>query len=259
MEATTTMPASTRLLAATAVGYCGHWNGRADRHVEHVHAVSQRHLHGGHHDVGEGGPYAAKHLVRAERHPWSDALDVAVCADDAGDVGTVAVAVHRVIVGNGRIVGRIAGVERITDEVPTVRYAIALATTQVRVVVVDPGVHHRDLDLGAGEAELALREVGTGHRQRRHEFRTGTERHLGDTDLHHREHGHDARQLSQLGDLCRSGRHGQAVEQRLEVESLLVLDALGERDAAEQGSFVSLGGGRSTFHARRGGELHEPR
>ncbi len=142
---------------------------RADAHVEHLHAIRVRALHRRQHDVGGRGTIAAEHAIGAEHDVRGHARHGAVCADDAADVRAVAIAVIRIRVRNRGLVE----IEGVADEVPAgddagsrehgaVR-AIDAVAAEVGVIVVDAGVHHRDLDAGAGVTERVLRDAGAGH------------------------------------------------------------------------------------------------
>ena len=147
--------------------------GRADAHVDYLHAVGERALHRGDHDVRLGGAVAAEDPVGAEGHTGRDAGDarrvVGLRADDAGDVRAVAGAVHRVVVGSGHR-GRRRRVVGIANEVVAVRDAAVgsdlVASAEVRVLIVESGVDDADPYARAGIAELRLRHVGAGHGER---------------------------------------------------------------------------------------------
>ena len=149
---TTTMPLSTSLEDARATGFPGQPAKFSDEaHVDHVGAVAVRPLQPGEDHVGRPVVAAADDAIGAERDVRRHALDGAVGADDAGDVRAVAVAVVRVRVRVQVRLPREAALVRVVavaHEVVTRRDPAAgpEAATEIRMLVVDPGVDHRDMD-----------------------------------------------------------------------------------------------------------------
>ena len=126
------------------------------------------------------------------------------------------------------------------------------------MVVVDPGVDHRDVDAATGVAEPALRDVGAGHRDRERELGLERARRLVERGRLHRVDGRDAVEVADLRDRLVARRDRDAVEERAVGEALPVGDArvlgLGLEAAA-------LGGQRRPARAVRGRralQLDEP-
>ena len=126
------------------------------------------HFHGGDHDVGEGGSLAAKDAVGAKGDLGGNADHRAVGTDDTRHMGTVTLAIIGVVIGgrNGivRRRGRVS-VEIVAYQVIAIGHtaAITKAAAEIRMVIVDAGVHHRHLDPGAGVAQFGLGDISTGH------------------------------------------------------------------------------------------------
>ncbi len=227
---------------------------RADAHVEHVHVVGQGLFHGGDHDVGGGGAGAAEDLVGAEDDVGGHTGDLPLGADDAGDVGAVAVAVLRVVVGGGGVGVRVPGVVVVADEVVAGHHALGgelSGAAEVRVGVVDPGVHDGDAEAFAGDAEFALDDVGAGHAQRGVHL-GGAVVQVGDLVAHHGVDGGHAGDLPGGTHLGVVHFDGETVPQFVEGEALGVFESLFLRLGAEFGVLVldsgrggALGGGRA--------------
>jgi hypothetical protein len=196
---------------------------------------------------------------------WSDAGDAAVRADDAGDVRAVAVAVVRQRIRHGNRVEcrriRIR-VERVANQVVASPDAAARAeaAAEIGMVVVHARVDDGDLDAVAAQPELALRDVGAGHRERRDERRLDAWLlfELRAFDQRHRIHGLNTGDATELRHLCRGSADGEAVPQSLESPLAGDADAGGCRTAMHVVSFPVERRVRGALREGRPYELDEP-
>ena len=181
----------------------GH-EGGAEGHVDHVRAVVHRPLHRLEDHLGVAGALAAEHAVGEQVDLRGHADDLAVGADDAGDVGAVAAAVVGELVGDGGLAG--AGVVGVADEVvaaddavvrEVLRLVVHAGAAEIGMVVVDAGVDHRDGDALAAEAVDLLDLVHAGHRVAV-DVRGRRIGRLGGGDLEHGVHGPHALDLAEL-------------------------------------------------------------
>src|SRR5947207_11194782 len=184
-----------------------------------------------------------------------------MCADDAGDVRPVSVAVvwNRIGRDDG---AEVVAIEGVADEVVSLFDTTPApeATAQIRMIEVDAGVHDGDANAAAGQSEIALGDIDARHLDRGGEIRDGPGRLLllQRVDPHHGKDAPHAGHGAHSRDFTIRRADTETVPQRAEMSPLGVANAGGSGARVKIGLLALKRGDRRAFDPRIAGELDEP-